>query len=134
MKKIMCLFLLCMLLCGCANSTQATQNQFKWVTRITAEYQKGVIRLERHYTEDEKIRPVLDYFRGLSPYGRVEAVPNDGVYALVTVYFSDGSSKVYEQQSNSYLRQNGGAWQNIDPEKGEELGLLLGLTESDENF
>lgn len=132
MKRIISFILLCLILGGCTPKT--TQDQFKWVTRITADYQKGVIRLHREYTDDEKMRPVLDYFRSLSPYGKVENVPDEGAYAQVTVYFSDGSKKIYEQKSDGFIRENGGNWQNINPEKGQELGVLLGLAISDENF
>lgn len=132
MKKFLCLAFVCLFLCGCTRPE--APHQIKWVTRITADYQKGVIQLHRDYTNDEKIRTVLDYFRSLSPYGNEATVPQDGLYAQVTVYYSDGSQKVYEQQNDAFLRQNGGIWQNIDPEKGMELGLLLAMTESDESF
>ena len=132
MKKLFVFILLSILLCGCTGPSE--QHQMKWVTRITADYQKGAIRLHRDFTDDEKIRPILDYFRTLSPYGTAQSLPQDGLYAQVTIYYSDGSQKVYEQQGDAFLRKNGGVWQNIDPEKGQELGLLLALSESDENF
>ena len=132
MKKLFCLTILILLLCGCSRPPE--QHQLKWVTQVTADYQKGTIRLHRDYTDDEKIRPVLDYFRSLSPYGTAQSVPQEGQYAQITIHYSDGSQKVYEQTSDAFLRQNGGIWQHIDPEKGQELWLLLALTESDEIF
>ena len=134
MKKIMMILLICMILCGCTNQETPAQSQPKVVIQITAQYSSGVIRLQRSYTDSEKMRSVLNYFRCLSPYGSVEDPQSTESDIVVTVYFSDGSNKTYEQRDNTYLRQNDGSWQYIDPEKGQELALILGLMESDKIF
>ena len=77
MKKLFVFILVSVMLCGCV--PQQEQPQIKWVTRITADYQKGSIKLHRDFTEDEKIRPVLDYFRTLSPYGTAQDLPQEGL-------------------------------------------------------
>ena len=134
MKKIMIL-LLCVLLGGCRAAAPSQPEQMKVVTRITAQYNSGAVRLQRSYTDEEKLRSILNYLRGLSPYGSGEEEPaGQAGQAEVTLYFSDGSSKVYEQYGVGFLRLDGGKWQRINPERGQELPLILGLLESDEKF
>ncbi len=131
MKRIIWTILLCAVLSGCVGREISTQNQPRVVTHITAEYNSGTIRLQRNYTNSDKMRSVLNYFRMLSPYGTAQQLPLEGNRVQITVHFSDGSSKLYEQFADTYLRQDGGTWQYIDPQAGQQLPLLLGLMESD---
>ena len=133
MKKIMVMLLLTLILCGCSNINEETPGQPKLVTGISAVYQKGAMQLVRQYSNDEKVRSVLNYLRLLKTYGPPETDPEaeGGNRIRLTLTFSDGTEKVYEQWADQYLRSNGGPWQLISTEQGQELYLLLGMMESD---
>ena len=134
MKKTAALILLlALVLCGCSNINEETTGQPRLVTGISAVYQKGAVRLQRQYSNNEKVRTVLNYLRLLKTYGPPETEPNsqDGSQIQITVTFSDGSQKVYDQWADQYLRSDNGPWELINPDKGQELYLLLGMMESD---
>ena len=135
-KKISLLLLLVLILGGCSDVNAETPGRPRLVTGISAVYQKGAIRLERQYSDDEKMGAVLDYLRLLKTYGPAEVDPEatDGSRIQITLRFSDGSQKVYDQWADQFLRCDGGKWEQINPEQGQELALLLGMLESDEIF
>ena len=132
-KLISVVILLSMLLTGCTQAPTTAQTQPRLVTMITADYSSGVIELHRQYTDCEKMRAVLNYFRGLHPGETVPSAPaeDSGSRISVTLTYSDGSTKTYDQRADQYLRQGSGSWQTISADKGRELAMLLGLMESD---
>ena len=125
--------LLSLLLTGCSNINEETPGQPNLVTGITAVCRKGAMELTRNYSNQEKVRSVLNYLRLLKTYGPPETDPNtaEGQRIQITVTFSDGSQKIYDQWDDQYLRSDGGPWQVISSEQGQELYLLLGMMESD---
>ncbi len=134
MKKVMAAVLIVsIMLCGCSRQKENTVGQPKLVTRITAVFDSGTIRLERSYTDSDKMRSVLTYLRCLKTYGTVEpgSGMEEGDQATITLHYSDGTTKVYDQRDSQYLRVSGGDWKAIKPEQAQELPLLLGLMESD---
>lgn len=134
MKKMMILLLLLLpLLYGCSNIDQQMPGRPKVVTKVTADYVSGSITLRREYTDSEKMQAVLTYLRCLRPFGTVESDPEtaEGSQVRITLLFSDDTTKTYDQRADQYLRVDQGSWQNIPPEQGRELALLLGLMESD---
>ena len=76
---------------------------------------------------------VLAYLRQIDPYGKPEEDPvlADGSLFQISLTYSDGSKKVYEQKADRYLRLDDGPWETIDPSKAEALGQLLGTLPSD---
>ena len=133
-KRLLVLFLLLStVLPGCSNRLLPARTQPRLVTAITASYRNGVIELQRQYTDSEKMRAILNYFRKLELYGNTAGPESaEGSQIRVTLTYSDGTTKTYDQQADRFLRISGGNWQSISSEKGQELGLLLGLMESDE--
>ena len=135
MKRMALLILsVAMLLWGCTQIDRETAGRPKVVVSVTARYDSGEIRLERKYTQDEKMQAVLLYFRCLKVYAPLPSHPEEtaGSNAQIRIDFSDGSSKVYRQFADQYLQVDGGQWHYIDPEQGQELGLLLGMLSGDE--
>lgn len=134
MKKTVTLMLITLfLLSGCSRIDQQTPGKPKVVTKITADYFSGSVTLQRAYTDAEKMQAVLTYLRCLRPFGAAETDPEtaDGSRVHITLYYSDNTTKIYQQRADQYLRVDNGVWQNILPERGRELALLLGLMESD---
>ena len=132
-KTAIAVLLLAILLCGCSNVDEQVLGQPRLVTGIAATYQSGAIRLQRQYSDGDKMRSILDHLRLVKALGPAETDPEtvEGSRIQVTLSLSDGSEKVYEQRADQYLRVDGGVWQEIPPEQGQELALLLGLMESD---
>ncbi len=132
MKRIFTLAVLCLFLAGCSRIDAQTTGRPRLVTRVSASFDSGAIRLHRIYENDEKMRWVLQYLRCLDVMGESETPPPPaGEWAEIQVEFSDGSREVYQQWGQGYFRQDQGPWQKIKPEQARELPLLLGLMESD---
>ena len=127
------IILLSLLLTGCSDINDETPGQPNLVTGISAVYRKGAMELTRNYSNQEKVRSVLNYLRHLRTYGTPETDPDaaEGSRIQITLTFSDGSQKIYDQWADQYLRSDGGPWQLISTEQGQDLYLLLGMMESD---
>ena len=133
MRKII-LLLLCIVLTGCCPQN-SPDPPCRVVSAITAEYNSGGMQLRRNYTDQKKMRAILDYLRLLSPVDVADGYPSAlSGQTNVTLHFSDGSQRVYTQTGDGFFRKDGNPWQRIDPEKGKELQLLLSFLESDEIF
>ncbi len=135
MKKwTILMMLLAILLTGCTRLDQQTPGTPRVVTGIEASFDGENLRLHRIYSDSEKLQGVLTYLRCLDLHGTPdpeEPIPQTNS-ARIVITFSDGSTKVYEQQADQFLRQDGGPWQRIDPDQAREFALLLKLMESDE--
>ena len=103
------------------------------VTEIEITFEDGPLHCRRHYTQDEKMSQILAYLRQIDPYGTPQEDPllTDGSLFQISLTYSDGSKKIYEQKGDRFLRQDGGPWENINPAKAEALGQLLGTLPSD---
>ena len=125
------LFTLC--LSGCTRLERPTEGSPRVVTRIEASFDSGTLTLHRQYSDSEKLRSVLTYIRCLKTYGKPDPdeVITAGNRGTILIFFSDGSTKTYEQRGDQFLRQDGGSWQYIYPEQAQEFPLLLGMMESD---
>lgn len=134
MKKWTILLLTVLLLAGCTRIDQTQPDRPRVVTRIQASYHSDTIKLQRTYTDAEKMQAVLTYLRCLDVSGPAESPPADGEMPQghVRLYYSDDTYKDYYQRSDRYLQINGGPWQNISLDRGREFPILLGLMESDQ--
>jgi len=134
LKKWTILLLTALLLAGCTRVDQTQPGRPRVVTRIQASYNSGTVKLQRTYTDAEKMQAVLTYLRCLDVSGPAESPPADDEMPLghVRLYYSDNTYKDYFQRSDRYLQINGGPWQNIPLDRGREFPILLGLMESDQ--
>lgn len=135
-EKILILTMsLLLLLSGCTAAPPENQHRplYRAVTQITVDYENGPIQATLNYTEDEKMRLILNYLRLIRPYGTPPEDPEavDGSLFRITLTHSDGSTKVYEQKADRYLKAHGKNWQCISSQKAMELSILLGQLESD---
>lgn len=136
-SKTIFTLLLCLLLLplgGCSrHSTGDSPAPLRIVTEIDINFVDGPLHCRRHYNQDAKMSQVLAYLRQIDPYGKPEEDPAlaDGSLFQISLTYSDGSKKVYEQKADRYLRLDDGPWETIDPSKAEALGQLLGTLPSD---
>ena len=133
MKKIGIILLALLLMTGCTRIDEQIAGRPRVVTGIDASYDSGAIRLNRQYSDSEKLRAVLMYFRCLEVYGTV--APEVSIPQIssirVTLTYSDGTAKTYDQRDGQYLRQDDGPWHYINQEQAQDLPILLGFLESD---
>ena len=137
-KKIMLIFSLFFIfilpLGGCSrHSSGDSAAPLRVVTKIDISYKNGPIHCQRHYNDSDKMTHVLNYLRLIDPYGTPEEDPETSVGSLfhIELTYSDGSTKVYQQKSDRYMRIDNGPWKSINPAKAEGLSLLLGQLKSD---
>lgn len=132
--KIILVLLATLLLAGCTPGDHSQQApSCRIVEQIDVEFEDGPIRAVRHYTDPEKMRRVLNYLRSLMPLSPAQEAPEDSVGSLfrITLSHSDGCRRIYEQRSGRFLSENNGPWMRINPQKAQELSLILGEMESD---
>ncbi len=133
-KWISMMVLLTALLSGCTQINREDAGIPRVVTRIEASFDSDTLMLRRTYSDSEKLRGVLTYLRCLTVYGKPEpevVIPQTN-RGKITISFSDGTTKTYEQQGDEFLRQDNGPWYYINQEQAQEFPLLLKLMESDE--
>ena len=132
---ILSLFLFFILpLGGCSrHSSGDSASPLRVVTKIDISYENGPIHCRRHYHDSDKMTQVLNYLRLIDPYGTPPEDPDAATGSLfqIKLTYSDGSTKVYLQKADRYMRIDNGPWKTINPAKAEELSLLLGQLDSD---
>lgn len=133
MKKLISVILSAvLLLSGCGISRNADAGKkCRVVTGITIQYKNGTEVVQRHYSDQHKMRKVLTYLRWLDPWDIATPDAVDEPMCEIRLDFSDGSMKHYAQKSHSYIRTDDGPWKEIDPDKGIRLPLLLAAIPSD---
>ena len=135
-RNFILLFLgLTLLLGGCSKWTPSAADEplCHVVTGVSVTYQNGAVRLDRQYTDSEKMRAILNYLRIIHPYGRPEEDPEqvEGSQFSIVLSYSDGGQKTYLQKADKYMRIDDGQWQRIDPNRALQLGELVGQMASD---
>lgn len=136
MKKyyIAGIFAALMLLSGCTRlggNMQAAP--VRVVTQVTVSYEQDPFYVTRHYTSGEKVRHVLNYLRQLRPYGKPQEDPETigGSLIRIVLSFSDGEQQICQQRSDRYFKKNDEGWMYVDPQKAQQISMILGEFESD---
>lgn len=118
MEKFVKYFMLLVPVLFCLNASGAKGENpvIPVVCRVEVECSQGAVRQSRCYTQDEKMRWVLNFLRMHKNLGIPEEDPETaaGDCYTVSVYLSNGQKRVYRQQADRYLRKNG-RWQKVDP-------------------
>lgn len=128
------LFILPMLLSGSVSaSLQRNISPPQMVTQVRIVCQHKKSTMTRCYTQPHKMEPVLNYLRLLKYKGQADTDPErlTGDRFEITLYYSNGQSRIYRQRSNRYLSKNAHAWEKIDPEQARLLYPMLQSMPSD---
>lgn len=135
MKKILFLFLSIFCICttGCrAYNPSPGPSDCRVVTEIEIQTNQAA---PCNYRDPRKISKTLHYLRRLDPWDRPdrdpEACPGDRY--RITLRFSDGGIKTYDQIACDYLREDNGPWREVSPKYALRLSLLLAAVPSDGN-
>ena len=129
------LLLTAVIFSGCVYAANTEKPLLRVVTKIHVSYENGPIRTQQTFTQEEKIDKILNYLRGIRPYGKPEQDPEtvQGSLYRIILYHSDGYQKHYLQKSDRFMKIEDGKWEKIDSGKAKALGNLLGRMESDVN-
>lgn len=124
--------LLGFLLTGCAPQLPEP-TAYRVVVQIQILYQNSGLRQFWSFHSDEKMESILTYLRILDPYGTPEVDPESapGSDFFITLIYSDGNRKCYQQRADRYLRIGNGTWRYIDPDTALRLSNLLGVLIAD---
>ena len=138
MKKCkigMIILTVCVLCNGCFALVhpEAEDDGCRAVTGIRITFDNGPFHVEREYATTEKMKLILNYLRGIDPFGTPDEDPETaaGSNFRIVLSYSDGCEKSYLQKSDRFLQVEGQKWERIDPQKARELSSILGRTESD---
>lgn len=133
-RKFAALFIAFMIfLCvGCA-SQRSDQGSYRVVTKIDVHYYKKPLVSEGSFSDPEKMQKILYYLRKISPYGTPTENPEQvqGSDFYITLFYSDHTTKTFQQRDNRFMRINGGPWKRIDPKRALMLSQILGTLDSD---
>lgn len=133
-KKIFFGILPLLLLSGCCRIfRQDDPRPYRVVTQVRIVYQHEAMEASRDFYREDNIQHILDYLRYIDPYGIPKEDPEQaqGRVFYITLMYSDGSTYLYEQRADQYLRINGGDWKRIDPQKALYLSGLLAMMTGD---
>lgn len=85
------------------------------------------------YTDDDKMRLVMQYLRHIRPQLSMSISPDTFRTDAfrITLNLSDGTQTVYHQLHSDYLQKDNGTWKSIDSAKGAALLRLLKELPSD---
>lgn len=106
---------------------------YRVVTEVHVVYENGALDARRQFFQEGSIRQILDYLRFVDPYGTPQEDPEqtEGRNYYITLVYSDGSTRIYQQRADRYMRIDGGPWRQIDPQKALILSGLFGMMPGD---
>lgn len=128
------IFLLLLFLSGCCPILREHDRApYRIITQVQIDYKNGILETQQQFFQEDNIRQILGYLRYIDPYGTPKEDPEqaDGRHFDITLVYSDGSQRLYQQRSDKYMRMDGGPWKQIDPQKALILSGLLGMMSSD---
>lgn len=132
-KRLFSLVLIVIMLSmgGCDNRTTISKHNV--VTQITTTRNDHGSLTRRIYTDQDKMRQILN---GLRSLGQKSAPMIDPGTLLnetycITLTNSDGSQQIYCTKPDRYFREGIGPWRQVNPERIEELTRLLLTLPSD---
>jgi len=104
------------------------------VTHIRVTGHDGTESLSRFYSQPEKTGTLLNYLRWLSRKGSAGTAIEqlDSTSFDITLYYSDGQTRLYRQRGTRYFSRHNQPWERIDPEKAQYLLPILQAMPSDE--
>ena len=122
--KIWILSVICFFcLSGCGRKSTSA---YRAVTAVDISFRYEDMLLQRHYTQNDKMESVLLYLRLLKPLQKV-AVPDDDMQDVynITVRFSDGTARHYQQKAHRFVCRRENVWERIDPAQAAQLYALM---------
>ena len=136
MKKIfyfLCAAVVSAVIISASLRSDTPQALVRVVTHVDVYSQLDAVKVQRHYNTPEKVESVLLYLRLLKPRYDPELNPDryTGNLFRITLHFSDGSTRVYQQRAHRLLSRDGRPWLAIDPAKAAGLYALLAHYPSD---
>ncbi|MBE6933961.1 MAG: hypothetical protein E7462_02765 [Ruminococcaceae bacterium] len=115
------------LLTGCCRiHTAPNERPYRIVRCVQLFYAEDAVQSQRQYFHPEKLQQITDYLRFIRPYGTPSENPDtvQGRFFRITLCYSDGSCRIYEQKAERFMRIDGGAWKRIDPKLAQQLYFL----------
>lgn len=139
MRRFTAIFAICLLLgvtfvgCGKKKPASSKPAMSRVVTKIDVTCKKGESALYWQYTHEEKMEAILLYLRLLHRGGTAQVDPQqvEGDHYEIVLNYSNGGKRVYYQHADRYISDNYKPWEQIDPEQGKDLNLLLNSMPSD---
>ena len=125
MKKLLFLLFSLLLLTGCT-----AKPHYKVVQQIHITVPAG----EYRYHASDKVQKYLYYLRSLKTWGPAELDTLQGDHYQITLYYSDGSNRVYRQLGDQCVAVGNGGWKKIRSDNGDKLRLLLEAIPPDEKM
>ena len=121
--KIAIVFVILSALCGCENQNKTPA----LVTQVQIECVHDGVRIQRSYTDPQRVSAVLDCLRLQRSKGRAQVDPEriKGDIYEIRVEMSDGSEHVYRHRGGQYLSKDSGPWQVVSREYGNAMYRLL---------
>lgn len=124
---------LCILLTGCCRPECGPCTPYRVIAEIEVEYRNGPVTGYRKISSPAKMQQIVDYLRTLNPYGvpRVDPEQMQDSNCIITLHYTDNSSRTYHQRSDQVMRIDDGPWKRIDPQKAVQLNTILETMTSD---
>lgn len=131
-KKILALLLAFSMLSGCHQKREP--EDWRVVTQITVTCEDQCTLTRRTYFREEKMRPILNALRQLGQRFTPETDPETIIARTwcIALIHSDGSQRFYRIKGDRYIQENRDSWQQGEPEKLKDLGLLIQQLPSDD--
>lgn len=125
--KLYTLLFLCAFLCSCRAAMPEQPALPGIVTSVQVSYRSKKLRLQRTYTDGQKIDVILQYLHRLKPLGPARNDPEylDGEFCRIVVTQAGGQSHSYRLCCGEYLSVDCKPWQRYQPESADPIFPLL---------
>ena len=128
-KFFLCLLAMFILLTACGKSKDDPTTEQAAVPSRMVQFIEVAIhptdeKMNRSYTDMEKMSPILRYLRDMDTNQKPAEEPDltDGqTYYTITATYANGESRVYYLLSHQYFRIDEGAWCKIDYQDAMDL-------------
>lgn len=135
-KKILACVLLCfffVIFPGCSRKSGLETPLCRVVTQVEITGREKDVQFYRKYTDEEKTKWLLLYLNAVDPDIRPAAPPTEPLrsHYQITLTFSDGKHKTFQQAAHRFFRDENRPWQSISPDQASGLYALLRTLPSD---
>lgn len=126
-KRIVAICMIMTLCSGCGRRRNPAEESWPVVSMITVAAIPEDYQPHRVYTDQSKMRQILNSLRTLgqktTPENDPEELPLQG--HTITLFYTDGTQKIYRTKGSRYIRILPGPWQQADSKQVSQLDALL---------